>query len=71
MGLVLVGPETKGERIIIKGHVYDGAGDPLKDAIEIWQADAEGFYNSPQERRADAPIRTSSAGGASRGRRDR
>jgi protocatechuate 3,4-dioxygenase alpha subunit len=55
LGLVLVGPETQGERIIIKGHVYDGAGDPLKDAlIEIWQADAEGLYNSPQERRGRA-----------------
>jgi len=55
LGLVLVGPETKGERIGIKGHVYDGAGDPLKDAlIEIWQADANGLYNSPQERRGRA-----------------
>ena len=35
LGLVLVGPETKGERIIIKGHVYDGAGDPLKDISEM------------------------------------
>jgi protocatechuate 3,4-dioxygenase alpha subunit len=55
LGLVLVGPEAKGERIVIKGHVYDGAGDPVKDAlIEIWQADADGLYNSPQERRGRA-----------------
>ena len=55
LGLVLVGPETKGERIVIKGRVLDGAGDPLKDAlIEIWQADAEGLYNSPQEKRGKA-----------------
>ena len=55
LGLVLVGPETKGERIIVKGHVFDGSGTPLKDAlIEIWQADALGFYNSPQEKRGQA-----------------
>ncbi|MGO4571610.1 protocatechuate 3,4-dioxygenase subunit alpha [Microvirga sp. 2TAF3] len=55
LGLVLVDPETKGERIIVKGRVFDGSGTPLKDAlIEIWQADANGFYNSPQERRGQA-----------------
>jgi protocatechuate 3,4-dioxygenase alpha subunit len=55
LGLVLVGPETRGERIIVKGHVFDGAGAPLRDAlVEIWQADAAGFYNSPQERRGKA-----------------
>ncbi|KAB2679112.1 protocatechuate 3,4-dioxygenase subunit alpha [Brucella tritici] len=42
--------KTTGERIIIKGHVFDGTGAPLRDAlIEIWQADAKGFYNSPAE----------------------
>ncbi|HCL64968.1 MAG TPA: protocatechuate 3,4-dioxygenase subunit alpha [Rhizobium sp.] len=42
--------KTKGERIKIKGRVIDGSGTPLKDAlIEIWQADADGFYNSPSE----------------------
>ena len=55
LGLVLVAPETKGERIIVKGHVFDGSGTPLKDAlIEIWQADAEGLYNSPEEKRGQA-----------------
>ena len=55
LGLVLVGSETQGERIIVKGRVFDGAGDPLKDAlIEIWQADANGLYNSPQEKRGQA-----------------
>lgn len=39
-----------GERITIKGHVIDGMGAPLRDAlIEIWQADAKGPYNSPSE----------------------
>jgi len=47
--------KTKGERIRIKGRVIDGSGTPLKDAlIEIWQADADGFYNSPSETRGKA-----------------
>ncbi|QRM32646.1 protocatechuate 3,4-dioxygenase subunit alpha [Microvirga sp. VF16] len=55
LGLVLVGPETTGERIVVKGRVFDGSGTPLKDAlIEIWQADAEGLYNSTQEKRGQA-----------------
>ncbi len=42
--------KTTGERITIKGHVIDGMGAPLRDAlIEIWQADAKGLYNSPSE----------------------
>jgi protocatechuate 3,4-dioxygenase alpha subunit len=55
LGLVLVGPETKGERIVVQGRIFDGSGTPLKDAlVEIWQADAAGLYNSPQETRGPA-----------------
>jgi protocatechuate 3,4-dioxygenase alpha subunit len=55
LGLVLVGPETQGERIIVKGRIFDGSGTPVKDAlVEIWQADAEGLYNSPEEKRGKA-----------------
>lgn len=55
LGLVLVGPDTKGERILVKGRVFDGSGNPIKDAlIEIWQADADGLYNSPEEKRGKA-----------------
>ncbi|SCY67732.1 protocatechuate 3,4-dioxygenase subunit alpha [Microvirga guangxiensis] len=55
LGLVLVGPETKGERIVVQGRIFDGSGTPLKDAlVEIWQADAQGLYNSPQEKRGKA-----------------
>jgi protocatechuate 3,4-dioxygenase alpha subunit len=51
----LVNDQTRGERITIRGFVYDGAMTPLKDAlIEIWQADADGFYNSPSETRGKA-----------------
>jgi protocatechuate 3,4-dioxygenase, alpha subunit len=55
LGLVLVGPKTKGERIIVKGRIFDGSGHPIRDAlVEIWQADAEGLYNSPEEKRGTA-----------------
>lgn len=51
----MVNDQTRGERITIRGRVFDGAGNPLKDAlVEIWQADADGFYNSPSETRGKA-----------------
>ncbi|MFB9948520.1 protocatechuate 3,4-dioxygenase subunit alpha [Rhizobium puerariae] len=51
----MVNDKTRGDRIIIRGFVYDGAMTPLKDAlIEVWQADADGFYNSPSETRGKA-----------------
>ena len=55
LGGTLVGAGAKGERIVVKGHIFDGSGTPLKDAlIEIWQADTNGLYNSPQEVRGQA-----------------
>ncbi|AZO79295.1 MULTISPECIES: protocatechuate 3,4-dioxygenase subunit alpha [unclassified Bosea (in: a-proteobacteria)] len=55
LGAAMVGDKTKGERITVTMRVIDGAGTPLKDAlIEIWQADADGLYNSPAERRGAA-----------------
>jgi protocatechuate 3,4-dioxygenase, alpha subunit len=55
LGSVMVGERTKGERITLTGRVIDGTGTPLKDAmIEIWQADADGLYNSPSELRGTA-----------------
>jgi protocatechuate 3,4-dioxygenase alpha subunit len=51
----MVSDKTRGERITIRGFVHDGAGMPLKDAlVEIWQADADGLYNSPSETRGTA-----------------
>lgn len=47
LGTSLVGTEYKGERITIEGIVYDGAHEPLCDAlIELWQADEAGRYLS-------------------------
>ena len=51
LGARMVNAETKGERITVKGTIYDGTGTPLKDAlVEIWQADAAGLYpgNAPR-----------------------
>ena len=54
-GYQLVNADTRGERISIKGHVYDGDGEPVNDAvIEIWQADAAGRYRSPEDSRGDS-----------------
>lgn len=38
-------PEEHVGAIRIRGRVFDGAGDPVPDAmIEVWQADSEGRY---------------------------
>lgn len=51
----LYNDKTKGERITVRGQVFDGTGTPLRDAmVEIWQADADGFYQSPSELRGKA-----------------
>lgn len=55
LGAAMVNDRTLGRRITITGRVLDGTGTPLKDAlVEIWQADAEGLYNSPSELRGTA-----------------
>ncbi len=55
LGTSMVNDQTEGAQITVKGTVYDGMGAPVKDAlVEIWQADANGFYNSPSEMRGAA-----------------
>ncbi|MBT5571473.1 MAG: protocatechuate 3,4-dioxygenase subunit alpha [Alphaproteobacteria bacterium] len=50
----MVDDTTEGQRIRILGHVYDGAGDLVPDAIiEIWQANSHGRYNHPADSRKD------------------
>jgi protocatechuate 3,4-dioxygenase, alpha subunit len=52
LGKTMVNAKTRGERITIEGHIFDGGGAIVKDAlIEIWQADAAGLYNSPADTR--------------------
>ena len=48
---------VKGNIIEVRGHVLDGAGKPVPDAmVEIWQANAAGRYCSPDDRRNDVPL---------------
>jgi protocatechuate 3,4-dioxygenase, alpha subunit len=48
---VLCSEKTEGERVRVEGHVFDGAGTPVRDAlVEIWQANAAGRYNHPLDR---------------------
>ena len=52
----MVNDETQGERIVIRGSVFDGNGNGVDDAVvEIWQADAHGVYAHGEDgRHADA-----------------
>jgi protocatechuate 3,4-dioxygenase alpha subunit len=55
LGSKMIHGNVKGQRIKVRGTVWDGTGTPLKDAlIEIWQADADGLYNSHRETRGTA-----------------
>lgn len=62
-GNVLVTPLARGERIRIEGRVIDGCGTPVRDALlELWQADAEGRYDHPGDRRAGQAVDASFRG---------
>lgn len=40
-----------GQRVVIEGRVLDGDGAPVSDAmLEIWQANAAGRYDHPEDR---------------------
>lgn len=55
LGIAMVNDRTLGERITLRGRIFDGTGTVLRDAlVEIWQADAKGLYNSPSEMRGTA-----------------
>ena len=46
-----------GEKIAIEGRVIDGDGAPVPDAIiELWQANAAGRYNHPDDKQTDKPL---------------
>ena len=56
----LVPPDHPGA-VRIEGAVYDGAGEPVTDAmVEIWQANESGRYNDPE----DDPEESSQGSGA-------
>ena len=49
----LLTPDVSGDRIRIAGQVFDGDGATVRDAVlEIWQADAQGRFADPQDKRA-------------------
>jgi protocatechuate 3,4-dioxygenase alpha subunit len=49
----LVTPDTSGDRIRVEGFVYDGDGVFVPDCmLEIWQADTQGRFADPQDKRA-------------------
>lgn len=52
LGRAACGPETRGTRIAVEGHVHDGTGTPCRDMlIEVWQADPAGIYPHPDDPR--------------------
>jgi protocatechuate 3,4-dioxygenase alpha subunit len=58
----LAGDSTEGEKIRIEGRVFDGDGEPVPDAmVEIWQANAYGRYNHPDDKQ-EKPLDSSFAG---------
>ena len=53
----LSGRGAAGERVVIEGRVLDGDGAAVGDAmIEIWQANAAGRYDHPEDLRDDRPL---------------
>jgi protocatechuate 3,4-dioxygenase, alpha subunit len=49
----LITPDTTGDRIRVEGKVFDGDGAAVPDAmLEIWQADAQGRFADPKDKRA-------------------
>lgn len=51
---VLADEQARGEHIRIVGHVLDGDGEPVDDAmVEIWQPDASGVFAHPSDPNAD------------------
>ncbi|MFT8643275.1 protocatechuate 3,4-dioxygenase subunit alpha [Gluconacetobacter sp.] len=53
----LVREGVQGERIVVRGRVLDADGAPIPDAlVEIWQANAAGRYDHPEDCQTDRPI---------------
>jgi protocatechuate 3,4-dioxygenase alpha subunit len=53
----LTAGDPAGERIVIEGRVIDGDGAAVPDAcVEVWQANAAGRYNHPDDTQTDKPL---------------
>ena len=51
--LTLATDYTPGSRLVVEGVIRDGAGRPVPDAlVEVWQANAEGVCNHPDDPRS-------------------
>lgn len=62
-GNQLANDTTPGQHIRIAGHVFDGAGNGVGDAVvEIWQANAAGRYNHPEDTRAGGAVESDFSG---------
>ncbi len=49
----LITADASGERIRIEGRVFDGDGVAVPDCmLEVWQADSQGRFADPQDKRA-------------------
>jgi protocatechuate 3,4-dioxygenase alpha subunit len=49
----LITADVSGERIRIEGRVFDGDGVAVPDCmLEVWQADSQGRFADPQDKRA-------------------
>jgi protocatechuate 3,4-dioxygenase, alpha subunit len=52
----LASPDAKGERIRLRVRMLDGDGAPVPDGmIELWQADASGKYEHPDDTQSQPP----------------
>lgn len=52
----VAGADAQGEHIVVEGRLTDGDGLPITDAlIEIWQANAAGRYDHPEDT-GDKPL---------------
>ena len=50
---ILAKPGAQGQRIRLEGVIFDGTGTLVRDAqVEIWQANAHGRYDHPDDRQA-------------------
>ncbi len=59
---VMATESTQGQRIRIEGQVFDGDGQPIPDVmVEIWQANAFGRYNHPDDKQ-EKPLDPSFSG---------
>jgi protocatechuate 3,4-dioxygenase alpha subunit len=48
---IVANESTQGERIRVEGQVFDGDGTTIPDVmVEIWQANAYGRYNHPDDK---------------------